>query len=119
MRDRNIVINSHLPFKHRQRITSEETGLERTSLPLIHMHEINLVLRLELLDKGLNWQGGIMKHRTGENCCVEGRKTDRPNPNLVRTSLNLWLIFWNFFLLQFFTGCESSAFHHLVLVFGE
>jgi hypothetical protein len=89
MRACNIVINSHLSLNHRQWIISKDPGLERTSLPLIRMHEINFSLGLELLDKGLNWQGGIMKHCVGEVFCVEGRKTCRLNPNLVRALLSL------------------------------
>jgi hypothetical protein len=70
-------------------VYKQDPRLERTSLPLIHMLNINLAMGFELLGEGMNWKGGIMKHRLGEDCCVEWRRHVVPNPILVRALLSL------------------------------
>jgi hypothetical protein len=113
MRAFNFVINIHLSIK-RQWISSKELGLERTSLPLICMHAIKATLALEPLNKGLNWQGGIMLHCVGEACYTKGRKIIQPNHILVRSSMSCWLVLWNLCLSKFVSRC----FCFLALAYG-
>jgi hypothetical protein len=89
--------------------TSKGTELERTTSFLIRMLGNNLALGLEILVIRMNWKFRIMNRPHREARHAAGRRRGQAKSNLVRISLNLWLIPWNFSLLELISDGELDV----------